>query len=301
MSHYSIYFSIIIPHKNIPALLQRCIDSIPKREDVQIIVIDDNSDPNIVDFSNFPGSNELNTEVYFTKESKGAGYARNVGLSKAKGRWLIFADADDFFNESFEKSMNNYKHSNSDMIVFKTNSVNSDTLEPVESRGQLYNKWINESINRNKVIEEVRYRISSVCSKFFSRGFVEKNEIRFDEVFTANDAMFSIRCGHLAHNITVDVYPLYCATVRNDSLTKTFDIDHFVPRFYVILNIYQFLSSVGKEKYRPNVWVLLAFFRKRDKAWINNYLKPAMKVMKIRHLITDFLKLINMRFFNGSY
>ena len=45
-----INYSIIIPHKNIPNLLQRCLDSIPNREDVQIIVVDDNSDPNIVDF-----------------------------------------------------------------------------------------------------------------------------------------------------------------------------------------------------------------------------------------------------------
>lgn len=27
-------FSIIIPHKNIPLLLQRCLDSIPNREDI---------------------------------------------------------------------------------------------------------------------------------------------------------------------------------------------------------------------------------------------------------------------------
>ena len=37
-----INYSIIIPHKNIPDLLQRCLDSIPRREDVQIID-DDNS------------------------------------------------------------------------------------------------------------------------------------------------------------------------------------------------------------------------------------------------------------------
>ena len=62
-----INYSIIIPHKNIPNLLQRCLDSIPNREDVQIIVVDDNSDPNIVDFDKFPGLNRSNVEVIFTK------------------------------------------------------------------------------------------------------------------------------------------------------------------------------------------------------------------------------------------
>lgn len=65
-----INYSIIIPHKNIPNLLQRCLDSIPNREDVQIIVVDDNSDPNIVDFDKFPGLNRSNVEVIFTKKEK---------------------------------------------------------------------------------------------------------------------------------------------------------------------------------------------------------------------------------------
>ena len=38
-----INYSIIIPHYNIPDLLGRCIKSIPEREDVQVIVVDDNS------------------------------------------------------------------------------------------------------------------------------------------------------------------------------------------------------------------------------------------------------------------
>lgn len=37
-------YSIIIPHHNIPDLLQRCLSSIPQRNDLQVIVIDDKSD-----------------------------------------------------------------------------------------------------------------------------------------------------------------------------------------------------------------------------------------------------------------
>lgn len=38
-----INYSIIIPHKNISSLLRRCLDSIPERDDLEIIVVDDNS------------------------------------------------------------------------------------------------------------------------------------------------------------------------------------------------------------------------------------------------------------------
>ena len=120
-------YSIIIPHKNIPKLLQRCLDSIPRREDVQIIIVDDNSDPDIVNFEQFPGLNDPFIEVVFTKDGKGAGYARNVGLTKAAGKWLLFADADDFFNYCINDILDEYVDSDADIIYFINNSVDSDS------------------------------------------------------------------------------------------------------------------------------------------------------------------------------
>lgn len=48
-------YSVIIPHKNRQEIIQRCINSIPDRDDIEIIIIDDNSDSNLVDFDNYPG------------------------------------------------------------------------------------------------------------------------------------------------------------------------------------------------------------------------------------------------------
>ena len=92
-------YTIIIPHKNIPSLLKRCIDSIPKRKDLQIIIVDDNSSSSIVDFENFPGKERNDVNIIYTKEGRGAGYARNVGLLQADSKWVLFADADDYYPE----------------------------------------------------------------------------------------------------------------------------------------------------------------------------------------------------------
>ena len=64
----SYHYSIIIPHKNTPRLLERCLYSIPTWDEIQIIIIDDNSNSESVDFSHFPGNGRKNTEVLFTKE-----------------------------------------------------------------------------------------------------------------------------------------------------------------------------------------------------------------------------------------
>ena len=61
----TINFSIIIPTKNIPDLLQRCLESIPQRSDIEIIVVDDNSDREIVDVKNYPGTNNQQVKIIF--------------------------------------------------------------------------------------------------------------------------------------------------------------------------------------------------------------------------------------------
>ena len=123
-----INYTFIIPHKNIPDLLQRCLNSIPRSEDIQIIVVDDNSDPDKVDFEHFPGVGEPCVEVYFTKEGKGAGYARNVVLKHAKGKWLLFADADDLFSYKLNSILNLYVDKDVDVIFFNYDSVYSDDV-----------------------------------------------------------------------------------------------------------------------------------------------------------------------------
>ncbi|MDR2791812.1 MAG: glycosyltransferase family 2 protein, partial [Tannerellaceae bacterium] len=122
-----IIFSVIIPHKNIPDLLQRCLDSIPRRKDIQIIVVDDDSDEDKVDFSRFPCLDDEHVETYLTKESKGAGYARNIGLTYAKGEWLLFADADDFFTEGAFDHFFAARTLPHEIIYFKSESCFLDT------------------------------------------------------------------------------------------------------------------------------------------------------------------------------
>ena len=89
-------YSIIIPHHNSPSLLQRLLNSIPERNDLEVIVVDDNSDEEKRAYSSRSDVKIL----YIDKlQTRGAGKARNEGLAVAQGKWLLFADADDFYKE----------------------------------------------------------------------------------------------------------------------------------------------------------------------------------------------------------
>ena len=92
-------FSIRIPHYDIPDLLMRCLKSIPVSKEIQVIVVDDNSPHADTYLERYPELSRPYLEFIRTTKGGGAGYARNVGLDHAKGQWLLFADADDFFVE----------------------------------------------------------------------------------------------------------------------------------------------------------------------------------------------------------
>ena len=79
-----IRFSVIIPHKGPQWQLDRCVASIPQRDDLQTIVIHD-------------------------EEGRGAGWARNQGLSQAEGSYVIFADSDDYFHPCFNDFLDSIK------------------------------------------------------------------------------------------------------------------------------------------------------------------------------------------------
>lgn len=244
-----ILFSIIIPHKNIPNLLQRCLDSIPRRNDIQIIIVDDNSDESIVDFSNFPGQNRHNVEIYFKKDGKGAGYARNIGLKYAKGQWLLFADADDFFNPCFEQMLNKYVDSKYDLIYFGITSVNSNTLEPT-NRGLEINNYITNAIKGDIESQDyVRYKFLYPSAKMIQTIYCKKNNIHYDEIPASNDTMFGVKVASFTNNIAYDSHCIYCLTLRENSLVTSYLKVNLESRFYTSFRLYKFLKKIGKEQY----------------------------------------------------
>lgn len=253
-------YTIIIPHKNCPNLLRYCLNSIPYREDVQVIVVDDNSDVNKVDFTNFPGLNTPNTEVYFTKEGKGAGYARNVGLKYARGKWLLFADADDFFCCSFLSYLDEYKDSDDDIIFWGVTSVYPESGEQAIRHIGLERLLYKAFKTHN--YDELRYKRYSPCAKMVSRLLVLSNDVFFDEVPVSNDVMFSVKTGCCAKRISIDKRVIYTITVRTGSLEYFASESSIRCRMKVAERVNSFLKNYNVINNRANIVSFILQFRK---------------------------------------
>lgn len=276
-----INFSVIIPHKNTPALLQRCIDSIPIRDDIQIIVVDDNSDASFI-----PQLKKIiqiynHIEVYFVEKSLGAGHARNVGLQHARGKWLLFADSDDFYNPCFEEKIDQYLHSLFDLIIFSASSVNSETLAP-EKRNEMiknYHDIYKQDHQKGEML--LKYYFTENWAKMYKAELVTKHHITFDETFNTNDYMFSVKAAYYARSIHEDDSEVYCITVRRNSLTEQYDtsLTDIMTRYRVSLRVCLFF----KEHHIPMTekYLVHLLFKIRDYSW-TEFFKQLSKLIYCR-------------------
>lgn len=212
-------FSVIIPHHEIPALLQRCLDYIPDVPEVQVIVVDDNSSEQKVDFAKFPGLDRKYTKCIFDKEGGGAGHARNIGMRHADGKWLVFADSDDFFTKDAFQILDKHKNDPYDIILFKADSVDSDDYSPSDRHLQL-NEAI-DKVQKGSITEKEAVLIMPVpWCKIFRRNYIQQKDIVFDETMAANDVMFVTKATCWADDeaVTTSSDVLYVVTTRRNSL-----------------------------------------------------------------------------------
>ncbi len=222
----NINYSIIIPHKNIPQLLQRCLDSIPIRDDVQVIVVDDNSDTDKVNFDNFPKWKGKNYEYYLTKEGKGAGYARNVGIKHAIGKWLLFADADDEYSTANLAKLLDVQKDKYDVICWPTEIKNTNgTTEPYTMSWRYGKETFNLDLyGQHKIydnyIPDILYILYAPWHKMMKRSIIIKNSISYTEIPACNDIYFSTCLATQTTNIGIYSDVVYTYIRRINSISE---------------------------------------------------------------------------------
>jgi len=239
--------SIIIPHYNSAESLKKLLASIPMYEDIEIIVIDDNSNKSLGELNALRNKDKF-PRVKFIKNNsgrKGAGACRNIGIRESTGEWLIFADSDDFFTEGFYSKIEPFFSTNNDIVFFEPCSINVESgLE--SDRHVVYKNIIRRYLeNKNKVAElKLRYEFLVPWSKLYRRQFVINNNLNFEEVLASNDIMFSVMAGHKMNKFIATTDTIYCVTRNKGSLTVNISEAVFDSRVQVYIRYCRYLKSV---------------------------------------------------------
>lgn len=243
--------SIIIPHYNTPDLLMRLLESITaeKGDDTEVIVVDDHS-TTVEEYQEikkqFPGVSFYDNDPL----KKNAGAARNVGLEKATGKWLLFADADDIFLPGWYKTVSEYFDKAYDIVYFAPEGKKAENNEEKAYRQRLKEDISDYLENPSEANENrLRYCMHVPWSKLIRRSMVEGKGILFDEIPYGNDSLFSARCGAAAKTIHADDRNIYCSIRNPVGLYATKNRDIYTDRSETLCRAYTFIrTQIGSRK-----------------------------------------------------
>ena len=177
--------SIIVPVYNEEEYVSTCLLSLINQtlDDIEIILIDDNSTDNSLNILLDYAKKYPNIKVYHNEKNIGQGASRNRGLSLATGEYIGFVDSDDYIRNTMYEDMykavlnNNYPEVVTTEIMFvKDDSYANRDLEFL-ARGK--EKIINPTLDKNAVISES----PAVCNKIFRRDTLKDFYFVEDSLF----------------------------------------------------------------------------------------------------------------------
>lgn len=161
--------SILVPVYNAEKFLDGCVQSILSQtyNDLQIVLIDDGSKDNSWSLCQDYASRDARIEVYH-QDNQGVAETRNQLLSKARGDYVLFVDADDWIEpDMVEFLINKAKENEAEVtvcgMVINNSTVRKEYTESIlnqeecvraflfhsELRGSLWNKLVATSLLHN--------------------------------------------------------------------------------------------------------------------------------------------------------
>ena len=244
-------YSVIIPYRDKYDLLLKAVDSVPERDDIQIIIVDNSSE--CLPKEKVPRKIKTHIDYLTSSPKKGAGCARNMGLKQVDGKYILFLDADDYFTPDAFDAFDKYLEKGFDIVYFKTDSIN--LIDGTQStRHHVINQHI-DTYNHTGNDDILRYRYVNPIAKMIQFDFVKEGGFMFDEVKVSNDVWFSVTTGNAAKKITADESMVYMITAgeNGSSLTRIRTKENWFIRYQVSVRVNKFLKSVGKYKYRTRL------------------------------------------------
>lgn len=236
-------YSIIVPYYDKYDLFSKAIESIPDREDIQVIIVDNAPMP--LTEKDIPIKRQSQIVYVTSSPTKGAGCARNVGLKYVEGKYILFLDADDYFTPEAFDAFDKYLDKEFDIVFFKPTSLRLSDGEKSDRHGGCAKAV--DNYRELKSEDRLRYRWEVPWAKLFCSDFVLTHNFRFDEIKVSNDVWFSLMTGYYAKNIMADSSVVYVVTEGEigQSLVKTITRENAFIRYKVAIKVNKFLKSIG--------------------------------------------------------
>ncbi len=218
--------SIVVPAWQSEKTIGRCLASLREQTfyDIEIIVIDDGSTDSTRDVVLQAADKDSRIQYYY-QENNGVSSARNLGIEKASGKYLMFLDADDYVSREFAEKlvMAMLNVAGCGMAVCSYDRKIHGWLVPVK-RLISDGKRSRREYFEETLIDPGHHYFGVVWNKIFQLEIIQKHNIRFREDITlGEDFVFSLEYLTYADSVFVlrDRLVVYCYQ-QQSSLSRIF-------------------------------------------------------------------------------
>jgi len=174
--------SIVVPVYNGENYLGKCLESLVNQtlEEIEIIIVDDGSTDKTSNIIKKYSKKYPDKIVGLKKENGGQASARNLGLSKAKGDYILFVDSDDYISvdtckDIYESAVSN----NYDIVLFDY------YIE--KGKEQKYTGVIDKKQSGEINNKEYLHSTPAPWNKLFRKSFLIDNGFKFPEGIVYED------------------------------------------------------------------------------------------------------------------
>lgn len=212
--------SVIIPAYNASQYISRAVASIlldgesqeQSNAEFEVIIVENGSTDNTTEVTQKLCEKYENVHLYHS--DKGVSNARNLGLDKANGDYIIFVDADDYLTEEGRKELINIRK-DIDLCVFghEAGEIPHSVVDAKESeKTNLYTDM--EKCRAMMISNPTRYM--QAWAKLFNKRIIDEHSLRFDSSMSlSEDTDFTLR------------YTKYCNTIYlSDVIEYHYSIDN---------------------------------------------------------------------------
>ena len=189
-------YSVIVPVYNVESYLPRCIDSLLAQNyvDLEILLIDNGSNDQSGQICENYAAQFSNITAYHIP-NKGVGSARNFGLSKAKGEFICFVDADDYLVGNLFSDVESQLDSQLDLLVFSYYNLIEKNLSEIDRSAKILptegkkDKSDFIALFQELFLTDMMY---TVWNKIYRREFLEEHQIVFESYELGEDVRFNL-------------------------------------------------------------------------------------------------------------
>ena len=243
--------SVIVAVYNVEKYLENCIASICSQnyQKLQILLVDDGSTDlsgNICDV--WEEKDQRITVVH--QKNSGVSKARNVGIDRAEGTYIVFVDADDYLEKDYIRCMVEEQKNNG--MVITGYFIDIDIERRKRTTPVILKREAHSILDKGRTTELYKAGLLfAVWNKMYCTEILKKQSVWFDEnINLGEDALFNLRYFEKVQGkICVINKPLYHYMKReNESLDNKYHPDFFENQIRIFTMFIQYLQGIKATK-----------------------------------------------------